>query len=72
MSVVFPGTPVSAINKIDRQGIAEILLKKALNTIIISILCVELLKYRLEVVKLFFLTSMTIAVENVIIFQGTL
>jgi hypothetical protein len=32
-AVVFPGTPVSSINKIDRHDIAEILLKVALNTI---------------------------------------
>jgi hypothetical protein len=30
--VVFTGTPVSSTNKADRDGIAEILLKVALNT----------------------------------------
>jgi hypothetical protein len=32
-SVVFPGTPVSSTHKTNRQEIAEILLKVALNTI---------------------------------------
>jgi hypothetical protein len=32
--VFFPVTPVSSTNKTDHQGIAEILLKVALNTII--------------------------------------
>jgi len=31
-----PGTPVSSINKTDRLDIAEILLKAALNTIILT------------------------------------
>jgi hypothetical protein len=35
-AVVFPGTPVSSINKIDRHDIAEILLKVALNTTTIT------------------------------------
>ena len=32
----FPGIPVSSTNKTDRQNITEILLKVALNTIIIT------------------------------------
>jgi len=32
-SVVFPGTPVSSMNKTDRHDITDILLKVALNTI---------------------------------------
>ena len=34
-----PGTPVSSINKIDRCDIAEILLKVALNTITLTLIC---------------------------------
>jgi len=32
-----PGTPVFSTNKIDRHDITEILLKKALNTIILNL-----------------------------------
>jgi hypothetical protein len=37
-SVVFPVTPISSINKIDRQDISDILLKASLNTISLILL----------------------------------
>jgi hypothetical protein len=46
MSVVFPGTLVSSPTKTDRHGVTEILLKVALNIIILSILLY--LIYRLD------------------------
>ena len=58
---VFPGTPVSSINKTDCHDIIEILLKVALNTITLTL-------YRIPFYSWFILDRFHCVFQNVLIF----